>query len=230
MKVISEKKLCRCVGNFFLFLILSCPELVAAQGTLNALVVAPGLALVGYTYQGVGWSFVPTADLSVTAVSSTAPQINFWLGTNQVIANYNFYGPYGGPPDFAVATNFQAVSTLLLFAGQTYFISTQEPNFSSEFQLFVYGLNPTGSPYDPPAFRTSSYITQFASYYLSSSNQWSPTTSPGYPNTDYAVLGPNFQFQVVPEPTVFKFLLLSAVVLYFRNRTLSTFSHGRKCR
>ena len=185
------------------------PQFLVAQGSLNALTFGSGGTVVGYAPQGVGWSFVPTADLLVTGISSTAPQVDFWLGTSQNIASYSYSGPFGGAPTFAAPTNFQAVSSLLLSAGQTYFISTQQPSFSSSVNVFVYGLNPSGSPYDPITFSPSPDISQLASYYLSSSGQWSSTRTPSSDNVNYVLLGPNFQFQVVPEPTSFKLSILT---------------------
>ena len=199
------------------------PQLSIAQGTLNALNISSGGTVVGYAPQAVGWSFVPSADLLVTGISSTAPQVDFWSGTSQDIATYNYTGPYGGPPTFAAPTNFQAVTTLLLIAGQTYFISTQQPNFSSQVNVFVYSLNPSGSPYGPITFSLSPYITQFASYYLSSSGQWSPTATPP-DNASSVLLGPNFQFQVVPEPTSFELFILTVGVWISRRRMSSNFS------
>ena len=210
------------LGGFLL------PQFSTAQGTLDALYISSGGTVVGYAGQGVGWSFVPTSDLLVTAINSSASQVDFWLGTSQNIASYNYTGPYGGPPTFAAPSNFQAVTTLLLTTGQTYFISTQQPNFSSQVNVFVYSLNPSGSPYGPIAFSLSPYITQFASYYLSSSGQWSSTSSSGYPNTDNATLGPNFQFQVVPEPTSFELFLLTVGVWVFLKRMGSKLFHDRQ--
>ena len=221
MKPCAKYLLFRLEAKFLLFLILAFPKFLAAQGTLNAVNISPGGSVMGYYPGGVGWSFVPTSDLLVTGISSTAPEVDFWLGTNQNIATYNYSGPYqsgqfvfdsGGP------TNFQAVSYLLLSAGQTYFISTQQTNFSSSVIVFVYSLNPSESPYDPTTFSVSPYIAQFASYYLSSSGQWSSTTTPP-DNSNYILIGPNFQFQVVPEPTSFEFLIVGIGLLVFRRKT-----------
>ena len=214
--------------QFFILLAFSFPRPSVAQGYLNALTTDSGGTVVGYASQGVGWSFVPTADLLVTGISSTAPQVDFWLGTNQNIASYTYAGPFGGPPTFAAPSNFQAVASLLLSAGQTYFISTQQPNFSSPVNTLVYSLNPSSSPYDPITFSLSPYITQFASYYLSSSGQWSSTTTPASDNANYVVLGPNFQFQIVPEPPSFNLSLLILVVWLFRRLTVSNYIHDRK--
>ena len=202
----------------FLFLLpFLFPRPLSAQGTMNALTIGftNSQPAVGYANAGVGWSFVPTSDLLVTAISATAPQVSFWLGTNQVIATYNYLGPYGGPPTFAAPTNFQTVSNLLLSAGQTYFISTQQSNFTSGVVLFIYSQDRTNGT---PLFNTSPYISQFASYYLSSSGQWSSTTTPPSENVNYVLLGPNFQFQVVPEPMSFELVIPGFSVWLFRRR------------
>ncbi len=216
--------------QFFIFLAFLFPRPLVAQGTLNALSIDSGGTVVGYVSQGVGWSFVPTSDLLVTGISSTAPQVDFWLGTNQNIASYNYSGPYqNGQFVFAsgAPTNFQAVSSLLLSAGQTYFISTQQPNFAASVNTFLYALNSGGSVFGPKSFSLSPFISQFASYNFSSSGQWSPTTTPP-DNSSYVVLGPNFQFQAVPEPTSFEFTLLVVGGLFFQRRAASIFFHVRQ--
>ena len=216
--------------QFLILLTFSLPLSLVAQGTLNALSIDSGGTVAGYVSQGVGWSFVPTSDLLVTGISSTAPQVDFWLGTNQNIASYNYSGPYqNGQFVFAsgAPTNFQSVSSQLLSAGQMYFISTQQPNFASSLNTFLYDMNSGGSIYGPKTFSLSPYISQFASYYFSSSGQWSPTTTPP-DNSSFVVLGPNFQFQVVPEPTSFDLLFLSVGILIFRKGAVSHFFHARQ--
>jgi hypothetical protein len=164
-----------------------------AQGTSAAMSFSlPGNT--GYVFGGVGWTFVPTSNLVVTGISSTAGKVSFWLGTNQVFASYDYSGGY---PSFP----FQSIAPLLLFAGQSYAISAQNTNFTSEVVFMVFGP-PSSNVYDPPPFGISSYISQFASYSLSTNAQWgSPLVSPPA-NTNYLFFGPNFQFQVVPSLTV----------------------------
>lgn len=185
-----------------------------AQGTLNALNIAPGPGIPGYILGGVGWSFVPTSDLLVTGISSTDPQVDFWLGTNQNVASFFYAGPYetgGFVFNNGAPTNFQSVSNLLLFAGQTYFISTQETNFTQLASPFFYSFNGTNGP----AFSTSTYISQFASYLLSTNGQWSPLVTP--PDNSYNVyIGPNFQFEVIPEPAIDQLLFPAAIVFFLR--------------
>lgn len=191
---------------------------LTAQGTFQAISFnLPGVA--GYTANGVGWSFVPNSDLLVTGISATAPQVSFWQGESQLLAAYIYAGPYGslvtGP-----STNFQSIQPLLLSAGQKYFISAQSSNFATSTALFVYSRNGAGSPppYGPPPFATSSDIIDFASYYLYPNGQWSSPVTPASDNINYALLGPNFQYQVVPEPSSFGLVVISAALCGFRRR------------
>ncbi len=193
-------------------LVLAASGCLEAQGTFQAISFSPP-GVLGYTpTNGVGWSFVPSSDLLVTAVSSSAPEINFWQGTNQIIATYGYTGAVGSIPG-GPSTNFQTVPFLFLSAGQTYFISTQSSSFTSEVDFFIFGLNGTGGL---RPFTVSPYINQVASYYVSPSGQWSPTTTPASENINYLFLGPNFQFQVVPEPACLELFILAGSVSCFR--------------
>lgn len=187
----------------------------------------PGFPVLGYSIGGVGWAFVPTSDLLVTGIASTAPQVSFWSETNQLIANYEYAGPFGnvftGP-----STNYQAISSLRLSAGHTYFISTQYSNLTSSVNWFAYGRN--GVPELLP-FETSPYISQFASYKLSPSGEWSSPTTPASENVNIVLLGPNFQFEPIPEPTSVELLTLALLVcwplkLFHRGRNLFAPSRG----
>jgi hypothetical protein len=73
-------------------------------------------------------------------------------------------------------------------------------------------------------FNTSSYISQFASYYVSTNGDWSSTMTPSSENVNYAAIGPNFQFEPVPEPADEKLLILAAVILIFLRAKLPKFN------
>lgn len=182
-----------------------------AQGTIDAVRFRPAeLYVVGYASGGVGWSFVPTSDLLVTGISSTAPQVIFWSETNQAIASYNYTGPLIGVT--GPSTNFQTVPSLLLSAGHTYFISAQHSNFTDTANFVVFSRN---NPNGFLSFDTSAYISQFASWLISPSGQWSSPLSPASENANCIFLGPNFQFQIVPEPTSFELLTLAFLVSWW---------------
>jgi hypothetical protein len=181
-----------------------------AQGTSQALNAPSSSSVVGYANTGVGWSFIPNADLLVTGIFSTAPNVNFWQGQSQVIASYNYTG--SGLSSGGSGAPFQSIPALHLSAGQLYYMSTQGTAADPSVTLSVYGLNGYGG-YTP--FTTSSYLTQFASWYHSTAGQWSSTTTPATNNANFLFLGPNFQFQVVPEPSSFALCLLALGTLVF---------------
>jgi hypothetical protein len=173
------------------------------QGTLQAISYTPP-GIGSFTTNGVGWSFVPTSDLLVTGINATGPQVSFWQGTSQLLATYAYTGPYGSIPT-GPSTSFQAIPPLFLSAGQTYYISAQSSSFAAQVGFFYFGRNGVGglTPFVP-----SSDITAFASYYLSPTGEWSSPFTPLSDNIDYALLGPNFQYQVVPEPSSFGLILI----------------------
>jgi hypothetical protein len=208
-----------CVRKFSLwyFLLFGCLFVSVAreskaQGTLDSLTIPAisGAPVIGYYVSGgVGWSFVPTSDILVTGIEASAIQFSFWQGSNQVLATFNVSSPNTKPPN-----SFAPIAPLFLSAGELYFVSCQNSNFSDVVVFSVWGLQ---GAHGLPSFGTSSYISEFASYRVSPNRQWSPTVSPPDSNTDVLLYGPNFQFKVVPEPSA---ISISIVGLLFHARKL----------
>jgi hypothetical protein len=127
---------------------------------------------------GDGWTFTPTENLLVTAIDSfSGTQISFWQGTNQILQSFDYTG---------TTYSFQPIAPLLLSAGQNYSISTQNPDFTSTVDFVLDG-----------DFSSSPYLADIGNYTLSPSGQWSAFPSDAM---DIVLIGPNFQFQVVPPP------------------------------
>jgi hypothetical protein len=173
-----------------------------AQGTQDALTfsTASGSRVDGYAPEGVGWSFIPTADLYATGIEASAPQLSFWQGSNQVLATFDVPSPSILP-----SGSFTPIAPVFLASGQLYFISCQYSNYSSGFGLTLWGLQGAGGLH---SFTPSPYLSQFASYYVSATGQWTSSTIPSSSNGNYFLYGPNFQFQLVPEPASFGLLLV----------------------
>ena len=168
------------------------PEHSRAQSTFDVQTFArPGIFC--YSFEGLAWSFVPVSNLLVTAVYASAPQISFWKGTNQVMAT-DYTGPYYGGIFGGPATNFQAIPSLRLRAGQAYSVSVQNAKLTGIVYGFAFGVD----GHDP--FTNSVYLSQFASFLVSSNGQWTSPTTPPSANVNVLLIGPNFQFQ--PLPTV----------------------------
>jgi len=117
----------------------------------------------------------------------------FWRGTNQVLATYDYTGPYAG--SFGPTTNFQAIPPLLLSAGQPYSISTEYSNVTV-ISIFGYANNMLPGT-DATPFTNSPYISQYASYVISTNGVWTSYETPPSANTNTLYLGPNFQFQLL---------------------------------
>lgn len=188
----------RFVSSTLIFSLLTCIAPVAkSQGTLDALTIPAisGAPVTGYTVGGAGWSFVPTTDILVTGVEASAPLVIFWQNSYQNMATFSV-----SSPSLIPANSFDSITPLLLSAGQVYYVSCQNSSLSDAILLTGWALPGTGSPppYGTPPFSISPYISQFASYFLSSAGQW--TLPPGS-SSNNLYYGPNFQFQVVPEPS-----------------------------
>ena len=174
------------------------------QGTLDAVTIGSGFQPAGYVNGGVGWTFVPTVDIGVTAVghSEAGPyETRFWAGTNVPIASYTTVND--SPYDF----QFHSISPLYLSAGQTYSITLQQTNLASSLVPLHFYLSSGG---ETAPFSLSSYLTEFASYEITQDGAWhlQPKALNG---ADFLLLGPNFRFEVVPEPEVFELLFLGII-------------------
>ncbi len=175
---------------------------------MNALTIPPisGAPVVGFVPGGVGWSFTPSIDILVSGIEAGSPQVSFWQGSNQIISTFNIASPSSVP-----ANTFESIPPLELYAGQIYYISCQNSNFSESVPVTVWELQGSNSN-TPIPFTISSYITQYSCSIVSQDGQWSP---PNITSADNNTLlyGPNFQFQVVPEPSSAELSLL--VSLFF---------------
>ena len=170
-----------------------------AQGTVDALTPSIGFysaSIPGYTFGGIGWTFTPTETLLVTAIAAVkgpfpdppyVPLVSFWSGTNKILSSFSYTNSNSG---------FELIAPFILLAGQNYSISMQHSNFSSSVNFYLG--SPTGADGFTPVISVSPYLSGFGNFQLSTNGQWSP--SPAAANADYLFFGPNFQFEVVPEP------------------------------
>ena len=191
------------------------PEAMLAQSTLEALRFGPGADPVGYVTGGIGWTFVPTANLSVQEIGffSPGPQtidLSIWQSTNQVIATYTMSSV--GPPYQTTAT-YQSISPVLLTAGSAYAISLRDHSHSTVLFTICGRLGTTGTN-GLCTFDLSPFLSGFANFQLTN-DQWSASPSPPL-NADYIFLGPTFRFEVVPEPTSLPLFILGSLILFYR--------------
>ena len=183
-------------SSILIFCLLACIAPVAkSQGTLDALTSSftvvsgpPNVPpfsqnIISFVQGGAGWAFTPTENILVTAIASTTPQVNFWIGSSP-LANFNYsVGSY----DY----NFESITPLLLLAGQNYTVTAQYPNFTALVNVTAGSILGDAGP-----TVSMSPSLSLNGYSLLTTNGQLTTYS-----SDIVLLGPNFQFQVAPEPS-----------------------------
>jgi len=151
------------------------PSFTVVSGPPNSTPYSPNP--LGFVQGGAGWSFTPTENVLVTAIASTAPEVTFWLGSNQILASFDY-----SVSDYSYS--FQSITPFLLLAGQNYSVSTQYPNFTSPVIVDPGSL----SGDDGPLVSISSSLSLYGYSLESTSGQLTTYSS------DAVLLGPNFQF------------------------------------
>ena len=118
-----------------------CAGLAEAKAETDA-ITAPGRGGVGLEYGSVGFSFIPTTNLTLTRVgyvyaAGVNPVLKFWAGTNYTIATYSLLP--GAEQGVAVYTN----AAMTLLAGHLYTITLQEGPEATNAVVFyghaIYG-------------------------------------------------------------------------------------------
>jgi uncharacterized repeat protein (TIGR03803 family) len=180
------------------------PCLSANNQTSILAVEGSGAEIVtGYIEGAIGFSFVPTENLTVTQVGYMSeiqadPVISFWAGTN-VMASY----PQPAP-DLS-STNqmiYASISPLNLTAGQQYAITLQDGSLSSSNELIVRGFL---------AVQVSPGITNYTPEALSGGSVYTYTNS-------VVLFGPDFYYQVAttePPPDLSIHIVGTNAVLRF---------------
>jgi uncharacterized repeat protein (TIGR03803 family) len=157
---------------------------------------------IGYIEGAIGFSFVPTENLTVTQVGYLAenqadPVISFWTGTN-VMASY----PQPAPdPSSTNQMIYAGISPLSLTAGQQYAITLQDGSLSSSNALIVEVFPAQVSP----------GITNYTPEEFSGGSVYLPTNS-------VVIYGPDFYYQgatTAPPPDLSIHIVGTNAVLRF---------------
>ncbi len=172
-------------------------RIAAAQTTLDVFAFGLGIDAVGTSSSGTGWTFVPETDLQVrtispgpTALLNVAYQFSFWDATNQIIASYSVQSRL--PRDINNLSH-QTIPPLVLKAGQTYGVLLRDINGAAQ-NVEIFGRNQIDQN---RTFISSSYISQFRNFRVTADGNWAPWPTMES-NGDILVLGPSFQFDVLP--------------------------------
>lgn len=153
--------------------------------------------------RSLGWTFQPTSDLEVTALGafdyilsgSQQIQVGLWDASGVLLAS-EIINASSTPNNQSL---YQSIPSALLIANQTYYLAAYLMNSpAGSFSFYVVGPDVT----EPNGYATVSPEIQIGSIaYTSDAGFTFPSATEG--SAGDAVVGPNFQFQTVPEPSTF---------------------------
>lgn len=193
----------------------------SAQGSLDAMLGYVGSSPTNsVVYSAIssnpgttlGWTFQPTANIDVTALGAFSYvlqnpgnlEIGLWNASGTLLASSTI-----SVTGISGTTVYQSITPLMLLAGQTYYLGACSPTASLYFYVVGPDSDSGGSATMSPEIQLG-----IAAYNTGSSFAF-PGTTTGNPGD--AIIAPNFQFQVVPEPSV-SCLLSSVTVILFAIR------------
>ncbi len=208
---------------FYLFSVLAITSTAGAQGSVEAMLSYVGSSPTnsGPVYslisagnnQTLGWTFQPLTDISVTALgafsyvlqNSGSLKIGLWNSSGTLLAS-NTVSITGTSGDRV----YSSITPVMLLAGQTYFLGDQS---ASTQYFYVVGPDSEQGGYAS----MSPEIQLGLAAYTSNAGFDFPSTTTGSPGD--AIVSPNFQFQVVPEPSALGLLGSGAIAwLLIRQR------------
>lgn len=174
-----------------MFLILEIASHANAQGTLEAVSLptthGPYL-LLNDPIKGVGWSFVPSVNIEISELGMAnlgqTLEVTLWTDSLQPLAS-----EIVSTSEFDDFGKFQPISTVLLMAGNRYYVSALT---SAATPIGGIATEVSSGP-----THISPYLAGFANYSIRLDGVWNPSQQV-YGDTLF--FGPTFRFQVVPEP------------------------------
>lgn len=186
----------------------------SAQGTFQAMLNYAATTQSGGTpvsspiYSSIngpiGWTFVPSASVQVTALGAfdylmpgqNSLLVGLWDGDGNLLASKTIR-PTSAPTG---QSRYESITPLLLLAGQTYYVAA----YSASGVLNAVVVTPDSTPNGYATMSPEIQLGKIA-YDLNSAFSF-PGTTEG--NAGYAIIAPNFEFQVVPEPGLSALLAL----------------------
>jgi hypothetical protein len=160
--------------------------------------------------RSLGWTFQPLTDIDVTALGAfdyVVPgtgvlDVGLWDSTGTLLAS----GTINAASTSINQSLYQSITPVMLTAGQTYYLAAYSP--SASFSFYVVG--PDNGPNGGNA-TMSPEIRLGAVAYTPNAGFAFPEITEG--SSGDAIIAPNFQFTVVPEPSTFCLLGVGLVIL-----------------
>jgi hypothetical protein len=200
----------------------------SAQGTFEAMLNYAGTAQPGgdpvssaiyASINGpVGWTFKPTSTIKVTSLGvfdylmpgQSNLRVGLWDAGGTLLASQNVTSASASIGQ----SHYESITPLLLAGGQTYYLAA----YGASEQLLAVVVTPDIAP---NGYATMSSEIQLGQVAYSSGTGFSfPGTTEGA--AGYAIIAPNFQFQVIPEPSVMALLGLGIAGFLIARRGTKT--------
>ena len=167
--------------------------LMAAPARAGEAVIGYAGGLGGYVNGVGGWSFQPQQNIAVTALGSFEGTmvatgepiaIGVWAADGSLLAS----NMVTAASSLVNQTVYEPIDPVALWAGQTYSIGV----YAQGGTIIVIGVAPTeGSVTTAPDIRLGTAVASFHEFGF-------PGSIVGPDNS--AILGPNFEYNVIPEP------------------------------
>jgi hypothetical protein len=171
----------------------------------------------------IGWTFQPLTSLSVTALGaftynlpSGSTDVGLWSSDGTLLAS----SVITSGSTLVDQSRYESITPILLTPGQTYYLG----EFSSSGPIQSIAVYPT-EPSGPDGYATMSPDIQLddAAWQTNSIFEF-PSITVGSPGA--AIIAPNFQFQIIPEPSAVCLLGISSLILLAGRRLLLTTPHN----
>jgi hypothetical protein len=160
--------------------------------------------------RSLGWTFQPQTDIDVTALgafdyivpATGVLDVGLWDASGTLLAS----GTVSAASTSINQSLYQSITPVMLTAGQTYYLAAYSP--AESFPFYVVG--PDANPSDGNA-TMSPEIQLGAAAYTPDAGFAFPSTTEG--SSGDAIIAPNFQFEAVPEPSIFCLLGSGTIIL-----------------
>ena len=192
---------------------LFCLHVSAQQEAIPSYAILPG-NVVGYATNGAGFAFSPTVSIAVTALgftygNDTSPFDPYRVSLFDASGNQLATAQVSTANGFHNQTYYQGISAVDLTAGATYYVGAVDVGASSGYWLGSVVGAVDGSPFS---------VNPDISYLSGNTGFMPPGTIPGTAQGQNYLVGANFEFTVVPEPSVFCLSVTAIVGIAWRRR------------